>query len=204
GISFLDPKSATPQQIQQLGLDKIDGVYIDNVVPNSGAAVAGLTHGDIIIAINGQKVNDKPHLQEQIAIYQPGDNITVTYKRNGTEYKATVKLTNINGTTDILKAEQPLKMLGASFKQMTQSEKESYNVKGGIIVTDPGNGTLARQTNMKKGFIILSINNQPVSTLADFSQLMASSSNLQIAGFQPGYDGMYYFELNNIDAQHDK
>ena len=200
GISYIDSKSVTPEKAKELGLDRNEGVYVENVLANSGAAAAGIKNGDFITHINGQVITNKPQLQEQIARFQPGDNISVTYTRAGKPNTVSVKLTNLNGTTDIIKAENPVKILGASFRPLTDKEKNTYNVEGGVMVTDPGRGTLARQTQMNKGFVITGINDIPVKTVNDLRQAMAASRNMQIAGFQPGYRGMYYYGLNNINA----
>lgn len=198
GINYIDSKSASPEQIKALGLDKQDGIYVEGVLANSGAEHSGIKKGDFILAINGQPVNNKPQMQEQIARYQPGDNISVTYARNGTSKTVTVQLMNRNGTTDIIKAEQPLRFLGGKIRPLTDKEHALYNIDGGVVVTDIGNGTLARQTQMKAGFVITGVNNQPVHSVEELQQLLSVGGNFQIAGIQPGYPGMYYFVLNNI------
>ena len=38
---------SSPEQLAKLGIDNVNGVYVMNVRPNSGAAKAGLTKGDV-------------------------------------------------------------------------------------------------------------------------------------------------------------
>jgi hypothetical protein len=58
---------------------------------------------------------------------------------------------------------------------------------------------MARQTNMQKGFVITSVNNETVYTVDDLQKAMsANSDNVQMMGFYPGVQGMYYYGLNNI------
>lgn len=195
GIEYLDSKSASPEQIKSLGLDRKEGIYVMNVVPNSGAAAAGIKKGDLITEVNGQQVNTQPQLQEQIVRYQPGDNISVSFIRDGKPMTATVKLN---------KAEAPTRLLGAELRPLTEQEKERLNVTGGVVVTDPGKGTLARTTQMHRGFVITSINDIAINSIADMQQIVMNSKDLQIAGFQPGYQGRYYYTLRNIDAHRDE
>lgn len=54
------------------------GVYISSVSDNSGAAAAGLVRGDIITAIDGQKVESMEELKEEMNYYQAGDTVTLT------------------------------------------------------------------------------------------------------------------------------
>ena len=203
GIQYLDEQTTTPEQLASMGIDKSvieksSGVYVVSVVPNSGSAKAGIKSGDFITEVNGVAVNNQPELLGQIARYQPGDNLTIAYSRGGKTYTATVQLTNLNGTTGIVKPESASKLLGASFRPLTDKEKKTYQL-GGVMVTDLGKGSLARQTQMKKGFVITGINNTAVNTVDDVQLAAASGKSLQIAGFYPGYQGMYYYGISNPD-----
>ncbi len=199
GVEYLDSRMATPQQISELGLDKTGGVYLTRIVPNSGAAKAGLHKGDYVSQINGRTINNPADMQGQIARFRPGDNINVQYTRGGKQYNATVQLTNMNGTTEILKRESPANMMGATFRPLTNDEKQEYNIDKGIVVADPGNGAFGKQINIKKGFVITGVNNVPVGTVTDLQQLFASSGNLQVSGFYPGVQGMYYYNLQGAN-----
>ena len=194
GIEYRDSKTATPEEMKTLGLDRNEGVYVMNVLPNSGAANSGIRKGDIITHVNGQIVSNQPQLQEQIARYTPGDNVNVTYLRDGKAATTMVKLS---------KAELPLTLLGASFRALTEKEKNAYGVNGGVVLTDPGKGALARQTQMNRGFVITAVNDEQVNTITDLQQLLAKNKNLQLSGFQPGYQGRYYYNLVNTDISGD-
>ncbi len=190
GIEYVDSKSATAQQLKELGIDKIEGVYVMNVVSNSGADKAGLKKGDIVTQINGQIVSSTPQLQEQIAKYHPGDNISVTYVRNG-------KTTNANVL--LQKVEAPTKLLGATIRPLTSEEKNKFGLNGGVLITNPGNGSLAKQAQVPRGFLIEAINDKAVNSIADVQQIVAEASVLQIQGSVPGYQGRYYFTVKNTD-----
>ena len=198
GIEYVDSRTASPETVSKLGLDRTDGVYVMDV--HSGAAKAGIQKGDFITHIDGQPVNNQSEVQGQIARFQPGDNISVGYVRSGKSYTTTVQLTNLSGTTEIMKADSPSKLLGASFRSLNADEKAKYNISGGVMVTDLGKGTLAKQSQMHKGFVITGVNNAAINTVNDLQQAMAGSTNLQIAGFYPGNAGMYYYGLNNVNA----
>jgi serine protease Do len=200
GVSYLDSRSASQEDRTKLGLDKTEGVYVMNVDANSGASKAGLAVGDFITHINGQPVNNKSEVQGQIARFQPGDNVSVNYLRSGKTYMTTVQLTNLNKTTEIMKAESATSLLGATFRPLSEKEKLSFNITGGILVTEIGKGIIAKQTQMHKGFVITNINDAVVQSINDLQQALASNKNVQVGGFYPGYQGMYYYGLNNVDT----
>lgn len=200
GISYVDTKSATQEQIEALGLDKSDGVYVNAV--SAGAAKAGLHKGDFVTHINGMPVNNSADIQGQIARYQPGDNVSVTYQRNGQTYNTTILLTNMKGTTDIIKntTTPGARMLGATLRSLTDQEKNSYRVERGLMVTDiDAKGALAQQTKMRKGFVITGANSVAIGSASDLQQVFSKNKNVQIAGFYPGVQGMYYYGVNNVE-----
>jgi len=98
-------------------LDKIEGVYIMTV--NEGAAKeAGIKQGDLVLEVNNVKVNSTAELTEQIGKYRPGETIFVTIKRDNKRKQFEVLLRNMHGSTKIVKSEEYLSMLGASFQKL--------------------------------------------------------------------------------------
>ncbi len=71
---------------EEQGLKDVKGVSIQEVFPKSSASAAGLKEGDVIIKINGKETNSTPELQEQVAQFRPGDEISIGFIRNGKEY----------------------------------------------------------------------------------------------------------------------
>jgi putative serine protease PepD len=62
------------------------------IAPNSPAAVAGLRPGDLITAINSQRVTSTDDFIATIGTYQPGQTVTMTVKRGGKTLSIKVKL----------------------------------------------------------------------------------------------------------------
>ena len=70
---------------------------IDSIVKGSGAAAAGLAHGDTITAIDGRALKDWDALLATISAHKPGQTVTVTYTHDGTTKTAAIKLMNSGG-----------------------------------------------------------------------------------------------------------
>lgn len=72
--------------------DLPEGAYVQQVVPDSPADSAGIRRGDIIIAIDGKRINSQTQLSSAIADKRVGDSITITVFREGktVEVKATL------------------------------------------------------------------------------------------------------------------
>ena len=65
------------------------GVYVYGVYSNTGAADAGLTRGDVITAIDGNKVSGMTDIQSYLATKSAGDTVTLTVCSASSNYKDT-------------------------------------------------------------------------------------------------------------------
>lgn len=66
-----------------LGLPNLKGVVVQEVVPNSGAAGAGIVKGDVIIGLNGNPVPSPNHFVQQSATWSEGQIVNVELVRQG-------------------------------------------------------------------------------------------------------------------------
>jgi serine protease Do len=194
GIEPRDFKNANPDEILKYKLIENEGVFVAGVAEEGGAKAAGIQKGDFIIAINNVAVSTIPELNEQLARYTPGDHINVSYLRSGKKLSVNVELKNINGNTALIKEKTIAPLLGAKLRALNTEEQKKWNTKNGIVVSSIGKGLLAR-ANMRDGFVITGINGNAVKTVEDVDQELASQNAVQIEGFYPGRNGMYYYNL---------
>lgn len=68
------------------------GVIVVKTVEGTGAAKSDLKEGDVIIEINGEKVESSAYLRYELYKYKVGEEIEITYNREGKEHKTKVKL----------------------------------------------------------------------------------------------------------------
>src|SRR5882724_4227738 len=62
--------------------DKDDGVVIQEVIPNSPAAKAGLKNGDVMLKFNGQPVKNVEEFLHGVAARKPGEKINLQVRRD--------------------------------------------------------------------------------------------------------------------------
>lgn len=175
-----------------------EGAYVAEFADRSVAKEAGIEVGDVIISVNGVKVKSANALQEQIGKYRPGDKVTVKVNRKGTEKSFEVQLKNAQGSTKVVTPSDGTELLGGAFKALTDKEKREYGVSYGIEVTGLTNGKL-KDAGIKKGFIIMVVNNQRVKTPEDLEKIVddilhgrAEDQGLFIKGFYPNGRTKYY------------
>jgi putative serine protease PepD len=69
-----------------------NGVELGQVRSGTPAAKAGLRAGDVVTALDGKRISTAAQLQAAIDAHQPGDRVTLTYRRNGKSHSVQVKL----------------------------------------------------------------------------------------------------------------
>lgn len=183
---------------KKINHEDIQGVYVNKVPENSNADVAGLKVGDVILKVNNVIINSRGTFDEQIAYCSPGDKIKFEVLRDDKVISVNVTMNNSDGTTSIVKNTTVLsKKLGASFNNLTKTDKEFYGLEYGVKVSSVKNGIIA-QMSIPEGYIILSINKKNYSS-AD--ELVKDLENFQgwltIKGVTPdGWLDTRTFRLN--------
>ncbi len=89
---------------KQLNLSEPKGIYIARVIPDCAADKAGMKKGDILLNVNGMEVNSYASMMEEVALFNPGDQVEVTFLRDGKEYNVKLTLLNSKGNTQIIKS----------------------------------------------------------------------------------------------------
>lgn len=79
------------------------GVLVAEVASPGAARRAGIQAGDIIIRINETAVNSRSAFEEEMSYRSPGDEVKITYLRDGQTETTSVTLLNRNGDSSVLK-----------------------------------------------------------------------------------------------------
>jgi len=156
---------------KEKNLSVLEGAYVAGVNENSGAANAGIKEGDIITHANGVRVRSVSELQEQIGRFRPGDKVKIQLVRDGKSKEVEVTLKNTMGNTDVVR-EVGLKDLGASFTPVSDKLKKQYSIPYGLLVEKVEKGGKFAQAGISKGYIVLRVNNLPISSVADIEQII--------------------------------
>lgn len=195
GFLGVQIRSVDDELAQKVGLNKPLGVYVDVVNEGSAGKEAGLKSKDVITKINGVIVNSAPELQEQVAKYRPGDKINVEYFRDGKFEKTTVVLKNKYNTTAVVDNNRDiLGALGIEVAELSALEKNQLGVENGVKITNIKPGKVQEFTDIKKGFVITQIDDQPVSNVNDFvNALKNKSGKVLVEGVYPGKAMSYLY-----------
>ena len=177
----------------------VDGVWVREIVDGGSAAGSDIKVDDVIIGIDGKKVQNFADLQEAIAQHRPGDKVTVKVMRDKKEKNINITLKNEQGTTKIVK-DAGMEILGAAFKELPDDLKKQLNLGYGLQVTGVTSCKMA-DAGVRKGFIILKANDQPMRKVSDLEEVMKAAVKspnqvLFLTGvFPSGKRGYYAVDL---------
>lgn len=183
---------------EELDLPAVEGIFVERVSPNSGAADAGLQTGDVIIGINGVKTKSMPEMQEQVGRYRPGNSISVEYIREGKINLVEVTLKSKTNDTKLISASESklLRDLGFQVRNLTREEKKRIDVDG-VKVVSIYRGSKIMRTNMDPDFIITHVNNKKIKNTEKLLQVLESASGkVMLEGVYENYPGEYYYAFS--------
>jgi Do/DeqQ family serine protease len=175
-------QAVTPDIAESLGLRSPTGALVASVVPNGPAAKAGLKSSDLIIAIDGQAVDDLNAFDYRLATHPLGGTAQLDVQRAGKPIKLTVQLETAPDTGRneiVITARSPFQ--GAKVSTITPAVADELGLDAdteGVVITEIGDDTTAAGVGFQKGDIVLSVNNQKIGKTADLEKVAGTSSRL--------------------------
>jgi serine protease Do len=174
---------------KSFGLDRVDGVLINDVTANTPASKAGLKAGDIILKFNGFKIHNGQQLQAIVSQTPPGKEVKMTLWRDKKEIEVMIKLEKMpkeflagkmGGSEGMPEAGErsSLEDIGVTVESLTVDLAKKYNYKPdtkGVIITEVDPAGLGARNGLSEGDLIMKVQNQPVNSLEEFKKAIAKS-----------------------------
>lgn len=173
GVTIQDVDENTAKA---LGLPNAAGALIGSVMPDEPAAKGGMKDGDVVLEVNGKKIDDSSALLRAIATEAPGSKVNMVVWRDGERKNVTVQLgeRNLKGGKTGNTMDQSAPSLGLSVRPLTKEESRAANLKPGtgLLVVGVEPGKLAAEAELREGDIILSANLKPIKSTDDFAKII--------------------------------
>jgi len=155
-----------------------EGILVSQVAPGSPAERSGLKVGDIIVAVDGEKVREVRELQFRIMKTPPGTEITLTILRGGKEQTIKAKVGEMPEEVSFGQPREQVGELGLSLRDLSPEEVSRFGVKG-VFVDGVAPGSLAQRSGLRRGDIILAVNNEPVESPSQFNEKIERAKSEQ-------------------------
>jgi len=165
----------SPELAREFGVKTTDGVLINEVVPESPAAKAGLQRGDVILEFEGKKLEGPGDLQRAVGLTAPEQTAKLKVWRDQSEKTLVVRIGQAPDEREARERQggRARSLLGLEVRPITPDVAARLNLRStdGVLVARVEDGSSAAEAGIQRGDIIKQVNRQTVRTLADFERL---------------------------------
>ena len=164
----------TDEDRDALKLKDKKGALVNDVTPGGPADKAGIKRYDVIVEVNGQKIEDPNDLRFKVADIQPGTKVGIKVIREGQEKTFNVTIEELEEAEPPAKETGSDKDLGFTVRELTPAIARRYGLKTqrGLIISDVKDYSEAAKKGLSAGDIIIEINRQPVETAEDLDRIL--------------------------------
>ncbi len=163
------------------------GVLVIDVVPGDPAAEAGIKPEDIIIKINGKKIEDSRELTSMIADVGVGETARVKVLRAGKQKTFNVKVGKRPDSAELAGIPQKEKgsELGISVKNITPQIARHFKISEdeGVIVVNVDSESKGAEAGIQQGDIIAGINRRDIKNIKDYNIVIKNVNKGELVSF---------------------
>ncbi|MGD9545030.1 MAG: Do family serine endopeptidase [Methylocystis sp.] len=174
-------QNVTPEIADSMGLKSNKGALIAQPQKGAPAEEAGLKSGDVIVAVNGEKIETSRDLARRIAALGPGKTVDITYLRSGAEKTVKLKLGTLPDEREARADDGGFSDHGPELSGLGLEVAPAAEVRGagreGLFVTDLDPSGVAAQKGLRKGDVIVEVGGQPVDSWGQFASAFKAASN---------------------------
>lgn len=178
-----------------VGLSKVQGVMVQEVLKGSPAEKAGLQTGDVILDLDGTAVNSPNELQTLVLQRQPGEKVKLRIWRNRKEIVKDVKLEARDGSVAAAdksveptpgeqdeKSSAPVTFgdLGFTIAPLSAELKEKLNISKGVEVTNVERYSPAYMRGLARGAVIEEADSKPIESPGQLKAIINSKKTGEV------------------------
>ncbi|MBU0728430.1 MAG: DegQ family serine endoprotease [Proteobacteria bacterium] len=172
-------QDVTTELAKQFGLTRPIGALVGEVSKDSPAEKAGILPGDVIIKYQDKEITHMTQLPAMVAQTTAGTHEKITIIRKGKEQVISVTIGKLEEEKINYgdAGEEPQQTAGLTVQELTPELAESLGIeeKKGLLVTDVEAGSPAAEAGMRRGDLILEVNQMPVGDLNAYNAILKNT-----------------------------
>jgi len=168
----------TKELVESFGLPTLRGALVNSVEKGGPAEKAGIEPGDVILRFNGKIVNSSEDLPRIVGATKPGSRAIIQIWRNKALRDVDVTVGQM-AEERTARAERPSgpqqgpeqTQYGLTLSDLSEVQRGELKISGGVLVENVQGAAV--RAGVRRGDVILAINNQDVPSVDQFNQIMA-------------------------------
>ena len=168
----------TKELADGFGLPKAQGALVNSVEKGGPADKAGVEAGDVILRFDGKPVNSSEDLPRIVGATKPGSKASVQVWRNKQSRETHVVVAEMQDDREARQARRgggkppaaAPSQYGLALSELTDTQRGELKISGGVLVENAQGA--ATRAGIRRGDVILAVNNQDVKSVEQFNQLM--------------------------------
>jgi serine protease Do len=173
----------TKELAESFGLSKPMGTLVNSVEKGGPADKAGIESGDVILRFDGKSVGSSEDLPRMVGGTRPGSKVAVQLWRNKSAREVQVTVAELQDDRAARQSRRGGKppatsQYGLALADLSEAQRKELKVDGGVLVEN-AQGAAAR-AGIRRGDVILAVNNQDVKSVEQFKELMSQSEKGRI------------------------
>ncbi len=179
GYIGVSAQTLTPPMMPAFGLTgQPRGALVTDVVPNSPASRSGLLKGDIILEINGERLEDSRSLSLKVSMTPPGTSVRFKVFRDRHEMELTATLAELpekSAAAEPNQRETTGPRFGLTVDPLTPAALRELGLPPnteGVVISDIERNSVAEEAGLRPGDIIQEVNRNRVANMNDYRKAM--------------------------------
>jgi serine protease Do len=170
-------QDVNPEIANALDLKTPTGALISSVQEGSPAEKAGLKSEDVVIKFGAKSVKNSRDLSNLVAAAEPNEEVVLTVLRDGKEKEIKVKLAERLEDQQTITQVQPnaVEKVGMEVADITPDLIQKYELKvkkDGVVITKIEKNSLASQSGLQPGDVILKINRKDIRNVSEYNEII--------------------------------
>jgi serine protease Do len=170
-------QEVTKELAESFGLPKPAGALVNSVEKGGPADKAGIQASDVILKFDNKEITASNELPRIVAATKPGAKVPVQVWRKGERRDLTLTVGETPDDRGSKRSQskksnnEALAKAGLAVVELTADQRRELNVAGGVVV-ESAEGAAAR-AGVRRGDVILAVNNQEVKSAEDLNRLLS-------------------------------
>jgi serine protease Do len=189
-------QAVTPELADHFDLENSRGALVSQVLPDTPAAKGGIERGDIIVEFNGEPIAEWRDLPLVVANTNVDDKAKVILYRDGKRKALNIRIGELDDPTQIASTGKPANAadaFGLHAQDLTPALASQLGLdeSSGVIVTDVAPDGPAAEAGIRRGDIIIELDQKPVNSADDLAKKLESSDESVLALVKRGDNTLY-------------